>query len=242
MNRIFISDLHLQDVTEQSFQCLAALLQVEGQHVDEVYILGDLVEMWVGDDDQTPAALSLVELLAQATQHCDLFLMHGNRDFLIGDDFAEATGVKLIADPTVLDGHMLLAHGDALCTDDQAYQQARSVLRSEAWQRDILQKSLEDRLALGRQMRAESMSNNANKASSIMDVNPEATAQLMQAYDADLLIHGHTHRPGDHRLSNAGRRLRRLVLGDWSHCGWLVRQRGQAFSLECFSLVDHYGT
>lgn len=238
MQRIFISDLHLDDPLAPAFKRFAESLAVESRRVDEIYILGDLVEMWIGDDDDSNCAKQLRQTLKATVDQLPVYLMHGNRDFLFGETFARDTGVNLIDDPHQTEDGLLLSHGDLLCTDDNDYQNMRVLLRSDAWQADILAKSLEERKAFGQSLRAQSMANNANKASNIMDVNAEATQNLMMKYRADTLIHGHTHRPGCHQQDN----FRRLVNGAWERCGWLVRQQDQSLALECFSLAHRYGT
>ena len=235
MKRVFLSDLHLQHVNTPSFSAFIRLLQIESREVDEIYLLGDLVEMWVGDDDDSDSAALLTKSLKEAGEHAAIFLQHGNRDFLFGDEFFEASGTTNLPDPFLLDDRILLTHGDAFCTDDQAYQEIRLLLRSDQWQQEVLRKPLAERQDMGRQMREQSQQTNANKPTQIMDVNGIAVAQTMQQYGADLLIHGHTHRPGDY-LRRGQDTFRRIVLGDWQDCGWLCRQHGESFHLECFSL------
>ncbi len=238
MHRIYLSDLHLEDAGAPAFLRFAECLDVEADRVDEIYILGDLVEMWIGDDDDSANAAALIEALQGASRRCRTYLMHGNRDFLFGDTFAAQAGVDLISDPHRTDDGVLLSHGDALCTDDHEYQQMRTLLRSAEWQADILGKSLAERKAFGQALRAQSKESSANKAANIMDVNPDATAALMQGSESRTLVHGHTHRPGIHRNGNG----QRIVTGAWEICGWLCRQREDAFQLECFSLARRYGT
>ena len=238
MQRIFLSDLHLDDPLDRVFSGFAACLETESTQVDEIYILGDLVEMWIGDDDNSPIALALTELLTTISKRCPVFLMHGNRDFLFASEFANRTGVTLISDPSTLDGSLVLSHGDALCTDDIAYQQMRKVLRGDAWQTEILRKSLEERQVFGKGLRAQSIANNANKSSAIMDVNAAAVTDLIGA-NVTTFIHGHTHRPGIHPIEQRG--AQRIVLGDWGPCGWLCRQVDDTFTLECFNLAHRYG-
>ncbi len=240
MRRIFISDLHLEDPQGAAFARFAECLAVESTRVDEIYILGDLVEMWIGDDDDSPTATRLREVLARTVGDCAVYLQHGNRDFLFSTEFCEATGVQLIADPFCTEDGVLLSHGDLLCTDDTEYQSMRTLLRSDAWQQDILSKTLAERKAFGQALREQSKSSNANKAANIMDVNAEAVAALVAEHQpsSGVLIHGHTHRPGIHQIE-AGQRI---VTGAWELCGWLCRQHDQQFQLECFSLARRYGT
>lgn len=240
MQRIFISDLHLDNPDADAFVRFAECLATESTQVDEIYILGDLVEMWIGDDDDSPTAARLSEVLAATTRQCPVFLQHGNRDFLFNNAFSKATGVALISDPYCTGDGVLLSHGDLLCTDDAEYQSMRTLLRSDAWQQDILRKTLDERKAFGQALREQSKSSNANKAANIMDVNVEATTALVQTHKpaASVLIHGHTHRPGVHHQTG----YTRIVTGAWEVCGWLCRQQDTHFQLECFSLARRYGT
>ncbi|NCF44182.1 MAG: UDP-2,3-diacylglucosamine diphosphatase [Proteobacteria bacterium] len=237
MKRVFVSDLHLDQADSEIFQAFAGLLRAESAQVDEIYILGDLVEMWIGDDDTSATALALLSALQQASKSADIFLQHGNRDFLFGQAFCQQTGATLLPDPFVL-GDILLSHGDLFCTDDVAYQEVRQLLRSADWQSDLMQRSLPERQQLGRQMRAQSMAANANKSDQIMDVNLSAVAATMAEQGTSTLIHGHTHRPGDYPRRGASA-FRRVVLGDWQDCGWLCRQDGTSLSLECFNLARY---
>ncbi len=241
-NRVFVSDLHLEDPDGPAFLRFSECLAAESAWADEIYILGDLVEMWIGDDDNSPLAERLREVLRRTAAVCPVALMHGNRDFLFGDEFARDCGVTLLADPHITDDGILLCHGDSLCTDDAEYQQMRKLLRSAAWQADILAKPLPERIALGRGMRAQSQAANANKAANIMDVNPGATLELLSAHNSRILVHGHTHRPGIHHLQNGSEACRRIVTGAWERCGWLCRQQQAEFTLECFTLARRYGT
>ena len=239
MQRLFISDLHLDSSTSPQFLRFAECLDLESRRVEEIYILGDLVEMWIGDDDDDPFATALVSVITRASSQCAVFLMHGNRDFLFGEQFARHTGVRLLPDIHQPEPGLLLCHGDELCVDDTAYQKLRLQLRSSAWQSEFLARPLTERRAFGNDLRQRSMQENANKAESIMDANPQATAQLIDKHQVKVLIHGHTHRP---EFSLTDRQQRRVVLGAWERCGWLCRQQDQRFSLECFSLARRYGT
>ena len=236
MSALFVSDLHIDETRPAVLAGLQRLIDAQAAAVDSLFILGDLVEVWVGDDDDGPVATAVREALAAAARRCRLFVMHGNRDFLIGRQFAADTGATLLDDPSVVevDGdRILLAHGDAYCTRDAAYQRARTVLRSSDWQAQVLASSLDERRALAAALRATSIAANENKAANIMDVTPSRIEQALDDADTSLLIHGHTHRPGIHDLGN-GRR--RIVLGDWNRCGWkLLLDRGDA-ALSCFPL------
>lgn len=222
MKRLLLSDLHLEHPHSRHFQAFDRLLRAAAEAVQEIYLLGDLCEVWVGDDDDGPLARSLIATLKAAAARCAVRIMRGNRDFLFGAAFEAATGALLIDDPYRLDDDTLLSHGDAFCIDDQAYQAARATLRSADWQRRILARPLNERRTLAAAMRAESRAHHANKADNIMDVNEAEVARVVQEQGARRLIHGHTHRPGIHRPAWG----RRYVLGAWERCGWLLLADG----------------
>lgn len=219
--QVFLSDLHLDNPQDERFTTFAAVIAAEAAVGAHLYILGDLCEVWVGDDDNGPLALALTKVLEDAAQQTKIALMHGNRDFLFGEPFARRTGVQLLEDPYVLDGQVLLSHGDMFCLDDEAYQQARSLLRSAEWQASVLDQSLDARRQLAQGMRAQSQASNANKAANIMDVRVSEVDRVATAAGCAQVLHGHTHRPGIHQHE----KITRFVLGDWDRCGWIaVRQ------------------
>ena len=239
MGALFISDLHIDESRPHVLSGLKRLIETDASAVDGLYVLGDLVEVWVGDDDDGPVAEALRQVLAAATRRCPVHLIHGNRDFLFGERLAGETGVALLDDPTVVevDGQrVLVAHGDAYCTGDVEYQRVRAMLRSPEWQAGVLASSLTDRRALAAALRAKSIAANENKADNIMDVTPAAVEAALAEADAKLLVHGHTHRPGIHDL---GRDRRRIVLGDWQRCGWKLTLRQGDAALTCFALPRH---
>lgn len=211
-----VSDLHLQAADAPAFRALDALLRVAAEAGHNLFLLGDLCEVWIGDDDDDALAIAFRALLKALAERTFVGLMHGNRDFLYGEALAAETGATLLPDPFRFGPALLLAHGDAYCTDDEAYQQLRRTFRSEDWQRGILAQPLPARRALAASMRAESLKANANKAANIMDVNAGAVSEALLAHGCHSLIHGHTHRPGRHAL-DAGERV---VLGDWHRVGW----------------------
>ena len=237
MSALFVSDLHIDETRPTVLAGLRRLVDTEASTVDALFILGDLVEVWVGDDDDGPVAASIRETLTAASARCTLYVMHGNRDFLIGPTFAADTGATLIDDPSVVevDNHrVLLAHGDAYCTGDVEYQRLRTLFRSSTWQTEVLASTIQERRALAASLRAKSIAANENKATNIMDVTPNSVRQAMDDAAVSLMVHGHTHRPGIHELGG-GRR--RIVLGDWDRCGWKLRlDKGDA-ELSCFSLT-----
>ena len=238
MHRIFISDLHLDAIDSPAALRFAELLHIESQRADEIMILGDLVEMWIGDDDESELAQWLSKQLRQAAQQCKVSILHGNRDFLFGEDFAVLANVTLLDLTHLTEDGTLVCHGDHLCTDDKEYQVKRLEALDPTWQANILAMKLEDRQALGLAMRSQSKINNANKAANIMDVNTQAAQEFVSEMGSTLLVHGHTHRPGIHKEST----YTRVVLGAWEQCGWLARQTDKQLSLECFTLAGRYGT
>jgi len=229
---LFISDLHLTEERPEANERFIELLEGKARGADVLYILGDFFEYWIGDDDLEASFNAVVAgLLADlARRGVPVYLMHGNRDFLIGERFCAATGAKLLADPSVheIQGvRTLLMHGDTLCTDDVDYQNWRRIARSEAWQREFLSKSLPERRRAIVGMREQGKEAVRAKPAEIMDVNDAAVAEAMRAHAVTRLVHGHTHRPGRHALTIDGRPAERWVLPDWyGRGGYLEIGRG----------------
>jgi UDP-2,3-diacylglucosamine hydrolase len=223
---LFISDLHLEEERPALTRAFLEFLQREGPQASALYILGDFFNVWIGDDDDRPLNAQIsAALREQAEAGLRISLMHGNRDFLLGRDFAAASGAALIDDPLVLvhGGHRyLLMHGDQLCTLDSAYQAFRTQVRDPAWQQAFLAKPLTERRAFAAQARAASKSMSSNKPEDIMDVSQDAVEAVLAEYGCDTLIHGHTHRPGLHEFDTAGVQHRRVVLGDWGERLWYL--------------------
>lgn len=233
MSQLFLSDLHLTHPDTPQFRTLCRLLEAAPGDLQDCWILGDLCEVWVGDDDDGPLADALTRLFSRCSQRFRLHLMAGNRDFLFGPAFADRTGIDLIGDPFLRADGVVLAHGDAWCVDDQPYQQLRATVRDTAWQASILARPLEGRRALARALRAESRRANADKPANIMDVNPAAVAASMSALGADVLVHGHTHRPALEQAPWG----QRVVLGDWAHVAWMAWEWSpRRFELCCLPL------
>lgn len=214
----FISDLHLgPDLPRVTAGFLALLEQARG--ADALYVLGDLFEAWVGDDhrdDYNSRVLAAFRALADSGTR--LYFVHGNRDFLLGAGFAEATGGTLLPDSEVIDLYgqpVLVMHGDQLCTLDEKYMAFRAQSRDPAWQATMLANPLEQRLMIAQMWRMQSKANNANKPENIMDVTPAEAERVLRESGAGVLLHGHTHRPQVHELAVDGRPARRVVLGDW---------------------------
>jgi UDP-2,3-diacylglucosamine hydrolase len=223
MTTLFVSDLHLHPARPAVCACFIDFVAAQAGQAQALYILGDLFDAWVGDDHPEPAYEPVKQALARCgAAGTPVFVLHGNRDFLLGEQFARQTGCTLLADPVVIDLYgerALLMHGDSLCTDDVDYQRMRQRLRDPAWQAQALALPLTERLELAQQARELSALSNRGKDEIIMDVNPDAVLRAFATYDVGLLIHGHTHRPGLHRIPHADRELRRFVLGDWYRHG-----------------------
>ena len=219
MITLFISDLHLSDQRPAITEAFIGFLEGEARGAEALYILGDLFEVWLGDDMVLPEYARAIEAMHRlADAGVPLFVMHGNRDFLLGDDFAAMSGAQRLPESTVIDLHgtpTLLLHGDTLCTDDVAYQKFRAMVRNPAWQAEVLAKSPEERLALARQFREMSMAEMQGKSEAIMDVNADAVEAAFREAGVRQMIHGHTHRPAIHDLEIDGEPARRIVLGDW---------------------------
>ena len=228
---LFISDLHLDADRPELTRALARFL-TQHAHCHGLYILGDLFEAWIGDDDDAELALEVQSLLRGfSSKGTPLYFMRGNRDFLVGDTFANNTGAILLGDPTIIDLYgtpTLLMHGDTLCTDDRDYQVFRARVRSPGWQRQVLEQALQQRRELAQQLRQDSGAATTGKPVAIMDANPTAIAETMREYGVQQLIHGHTHRPGSHEEVFG----RRWVLGDWDQSGWFLKAQPGKIELE----------
>jgi UDP-2,3-diacylglucosamine hydrolase len=228
MASLFIADLHLDPVRPQITALFENYLASdEVRLADALYILGDLVEAWIGDDDDA----ELPQRIAAATRAVrdagvPVYFMVGNRDFLLGKRFAGRAGLTLLDDGTVHDIHgrpTLLMHGDVLCTDDVAYQAVRQQVRNPEWQKQILSMPLEARRAFAVKAREDSKAHTGSTMESIMDVNAGAVAAAMRGAGVRRLIHGHTHRPAVHRFELDGKPAERIVLGDWYEHGSVLR-------------------
>jgi UDP-2,3-diacylglucosamine hydrolase len=222
---LFISDLHLCESRPHITSVFLTWLTEVAANAQALYILGDFFEYWAGDDAMFDAFHQpIIQALLQLTQgNTQVFLMHGNRDFLIRDAFSKATGVQLLQDPTFtrINGvQVLLSHGDALCTDDLQYMAFREKVRQPAWQEAFLGQTLAERKAFIQQARAQSEAEKSIKMASIMDVNEQALTHLLREYHYPaVFIHGHTHRPNRHVHSIDGHSCERYVLGDWYEQG-----------------------
>ena len=235
MASLFISDLHLSQERPDITQIFLRFLQGPAQQAEALYILGDLFEVWLGDDMVLPDYQQAISELKTLSNTVPVFIMYGNRDFLMRSRFEEMTGCTLLADELVIDLYgtpTLIMHGDTLCTDDVAYQNFRNMVRDPAWQAELLNKSPEERLALARKLREISKTETSDKDAAIMDVNQTTVEQTMSRHKVQQLIHGHTHRPAVHEFSLAGQPARRIVLADWYHNGSLLRVDENGFATE----------
>ena len=227
MTTLFISDLHLEADRPEIGEQFLAFLATEASEADALYILGDFFEAWVGDDDPDAYYAGIKQALRQFVDSgVPVYFMHGNRDFMIGDGFAAETGVEILPDPSPVELYgksVLLSHGDALCTDDVEYQEVRAMTRNPEWQAMMLTKPLEERLAIAAHARAQSQARNATLAAEIMDVNDDAVKQTIEDHGVEILLHGHTHRPGIHGVEVGERFAKRVVLGDWYDQGSVLR-------------------
>jgi UDP-2,3-diacylglucosamine hydrolase len=219
MTTLLISDLHLDPERPSMVAALEALLQGPARQAQTLYILGDLFEAWIGDDDESALALRVGSALAELADHgVDCAFQHGNRDFLLGAAFAARARMRLLA-PSVVEAiegmPTLLMHGDSLCTNDVAYLRFKAQVRDPAWQAAFLAQPLAARRAFASQARAESARHTETTAPVLMDVTPAAVVEQMREHGVQRLIHGHTHRPGIHAFALDGDYAERIVLADW---------------------------
>ena len=242
MTTLFISDLHLCDERPHINDLFTRFLNEIALDADQLYILGDLFEYWIGDDqlDHDPLARNIASQLAViANRGARIYFMHGNRDFLIGERFAQEANLTLLSDPTLIapgSQPFLLMHGDTLCTDDLAYQQFRAQVRNPEWQAGMLAKPYAERAALARAIRSRSDIEKSMKADAIMDVNSVSVATVFEQFNYPVIIHGHTHRPAKHRHDINGRRCTRWVLPDWHVDGGYLKQAGSRATLSTHSI------
>jgi len=232
MARMFVSDVHLDAAAPQATEQFLRFLREQVVDAEALYILGDLFEAWVGDDDEEPGNERVCRALRELSSGgVACFALHGNRDFLLGEGFCVRSGCRVLSDPVIaeLDGErVLLTHGDALCTDDHPYQELRSIVRDRNWQRRFLALPRAQRELLADEARAGSRRHTARTVPNIMDVNSTAVAAAFRATRVARIVHGHTHRPGIHELEIDGQRAQRIVLGAWYEQGSYLRyEQGQ---------------
>jgi UDP-2,3-diacylglucosamine hydrolase len=224
---LFISDLHIDAARPAINAQFLQFLGTEAKSAEALYILGDLFESWIGDDAPDSAQSAAIRGLRTLTDGgVPCFVMHGNRDFLLSRQFCDSSGAQLLPDPLIITLYgepVLVMHGDALCTDDRAYQRLRATVRDADWQRQFLALSIDSRRALAGAARAGSQAHTAAMEHAITDVNADSVAMAFRAAGASTLLHGHTHRPAIHALEVDGRPCTRIVLGDWYDQGSVLR-------------------
>jgi UDP-2,3-diacylglucosamine hydrolase len=227
MTTYFVSDLHLESARPETVQAFLGFLAAHAAGADRLFILGDLFEAWVGDDDtREPGPTVAAALRRLRSTGTWIGLLHGNRDFLLGDDFCAHAGAELLPDPHTVDlggDTVLLSHGDRYCTDDADYQRFRRLVRDPEWQRQFLGQDIETRRAFAAQARDASRASQRGKAPEILDANQVAIETEMRNAGVRLLIHGHTHRPAVHEFAIDGERCTRYVLGQWESDAMVLR-------------------
>ena len=238
---LLISDLHLEQERPDITRAFLDLLGGRAREAQALYILGDFFEVWVGDDAMSPYQLSICQALRELSDSgTQIFLMHGNRDFMLGKAFCKAAGATLLKDPSVVEFYgepVLLMHGDSLCTRDEAYMRMRRYLRNPLTLWILRHLPLRTRHTLARKLRNESRAQTRMKANDIVDVTPEEVPRVMQAFGVHTLVHGHTHRPAIHKLQLGEQAAKRIVLGDWDRQGWALQVDEQGFQLAAFDFV-----
>tara|TARA_Y100001980_G_C14483630_1_gene261713 strand:+ start:52 stop:777 length:726 start_codon:yes stop_codon:yes gene_type:complete len=235
MTTVFLSDIHISDQHPEISKHLEEFLLEEGSKTDTIFVLGDLFEYWLGDDDPNPSFAEIKNLLRKLSdKNISIFFIHGNRDFLIGESFAEETGCHILRDPHVIDLYgkkVLISHGDIFCTDDKEYQLFRNQTRDPAWKKFILNKPLAFRKNFAKKARLQSQEHTSSEKSKIMDVNEDEILKMYEKYNVDIIIHGHTHRPAIHDVFFNGRNCQRIVLGDWYEQGSILKCDETGFDL-----------
>lgn len=240
---LFTSDIHLDSESSVITRSFLDFLAHRARGAEALYVLGDLFEAWVGDDDSSALNAQMAAAFsALADAGTSLYFMHGNRDFLLGRDYATRCKATLLEEPTVIDCHgqrMALIHGDSLCTRDVDYMKFRKMVRTERWQREFLERSLVERQMIAQQARMQSKEQSKTKATEIMDVTPQEVLNLLQTLQVNCLIHGHTHRPSIHTLRlqeaiNGRLDAQRIVLGSWDTQGWVLELGADGFDLKHF--------
>jgi UDP-2,3-diacylglucosamine hydrolase len=236
---LFVSDVHLDAAAPEATEQFLNFLRAEAAGAEALYILGDLFEAWVGDDDEEPGNERVCRALRELNgSGVACFALHGNRDFLLGTGFCARSGCRLLSDPVIVElggERVLLTHGDALCVDDHPYQELRTIVRDRAWQRRFLALPLSSREQLADEARAGSRRHTARTVPDIMDVNAAAVTAAFRSTRARRIVHGHTHRPGMHDLEVDGRPAQRIVLGAWYEQGSFLRYERGRYELRTLS-------
>ncbi len=237
---LLISDLHLEEERPDITRAFLHFLATRATQAEALYILGDFFEVWIGDDAMTPFQESIAGALrALSERGVRIYLMHGNRDFMLGQSFCHKAGCKLLADPSVVQlcgEPVLLMHGDSLCTRDEGYMRLRRLLRNPLSLFVLRNLPLATRRKLARKLRNESRTQTRMKASDIIDVTPELIPGVLAEHRVRTLIHGHTHRPATHDLEVDGQPAKRIVLGDWDRQGWALQVDENGYHQAPFAL------
>ena len=230
----FISDIHLSENNPHLTNAFKVFLNRSKETCTHLFILGDLFEIWIGDDDDNPFIKDIKKALIDFTSNGPkTFFMHGNRDFLVSDNFAKETGVTILPDPYTLEINnqkVILSHGDFLCTDDKDYIDFRNQVRDKDWQNNFLKKTINERKQIAATLRTDSKEAVLKKSSEITDVNNQSVENFINEHQPDLFIHGHTHRPNIHDVGSS----KRIVLGDWGDYGWVLNIVNRDFDLVKF--------
>ncbi len=237
---LLISDLHLEQERPDITRAFLHFLASRARQADALYILGDFFEVWIGDDAISPFQREIAQALRELSESgTRVYLMHGNRDFLLGKRFCREAGATLLPDPCLVEmggERVLLMHGDSLCTLDLGYMKLRRWLRNPLSLFILRNLPLATRRKLARKLRSESRTQTRMKASAIVDVTPDEVLRVMADHGVRTLIHGHTHRPATHELQIDGQPARRIVLGDWDKQGWALQVDQQGFNQMPFAL------
>lgn len=242
MTTYFIADLHLQAERPQMTAGFLAFLNTLHPN-DTLYILGDFFEVWIGDDHQPDWLQPINRALNDHTQNgLTLYLMHGNRDFLIGDDYCQRIGATLLPDPIVVqlnEKPVLLMHGDSMCTLDTEYMKMRAMVRAPIFAQQVAAQSIEQRLAMSAHFRNQSQTSNSQKSEDIMDVTESEVGVAFNTHQCDLMIHGHTHSPYVHTYADGQQTKTRMVLGDWNDTtGWMIHDKNGVLELVEFNFDE----
>jgi UDP-2,3-diacylglucosamine hydrolase len=240
MSVLFIADLHLEAERPDIVRAFLHFLETRAAGAEALYILGDFFEVWIGDDGMDDFQRSIASALRRLSDKgTRIYLMHGNRDFLLGKGFCREAGCTLLREGSVVELYgepVLLLHGDSLCTRDESYQRLRKRLRNPLSLWLLRNLPLATRHKLARKLRDASRMRTREKAADIIDVTPEVVPQVMAERRVRTLIHGHTHRPAVHRLLVDGHNAQRIVLGDWDRQGWALEVDAQGYRLAPFPL------
>ena len=232
---LFISDLHLNPHHPKRTEAFFRFLSEYAASAQRLYILGDFFDFWIGDDAGNAFSEQVQEALRQCSQQgTDIALMGGNRDFLIGEQFCTTANIRLLPEQQVIETggkRAVILHGDELCTDDLKYMQLRLQLRNKDWLEMFLGQTVAERLQFAQHLRMQSQKENQEKTEEIMDVNPAAVQACFQKHGVDIMIHGHTHRPFNHKHEYGNRVHQRWVLGDWDRKLWFLKVEGDHWDL-----------